>query len=105
MRMKNNCLDPIDFIAQKKGLKLTEEADEKLIIIFDLARAEKDFGNGRYARNIFEQARMTQATRLLSQDLDDLTNKDIQTICADDIEIPMELERRKRRLFGFVVNS
>ncbi len=87
-------------IAKKKGLTLTDEASEKLSGIFDTARKDSDFGNGRYVRNAIEKARMAQATRLLSMDYDLVGKKEISTILAGDIEIPAELEKPKKTI-GF----
>ena len=47
-----------------------------------------DFGNGRYVRNVLEKARMAQASRLVSMDLDLITRADVATICGEDIELP-----------------
>lgn len=44
-------------IASKKGLKLTKEAQKKLLDVFNTAKTTSDFGNGRYARNVIEQAK------------------------------------------------
>ena len=46
----------------------------------------KDFGNGRYVRNILEQAKMNQAT-ILEYDLEDIITEEITTIKAVDIVI------------------
>lgn len=74
--------------AKKIGLTFTEEAREKLNQVFDLARLNPDFGNGRYVRNVIEKARMAQAARLLKKDYDQLTQKEITTLCEEDIELP-----------------
>ena len=68
---------------------------------FDAARTENDFGNGRYVRNIIEKARMAQATRLLTMDLDSIESKDISTITADDIELPKASTKPKTKQIGF----
>ena len=59
-------------IGKNKGLSFSEDAVAKLETIFDLARQQNDFGNGRYVRNILEQARMSQATRLMEADFDSI---------------------------------
>ena len=90
-----------ELIARQKGLHLTEDACKKLNGIFQTVREESDFGNGRYVRNIIEKARMAQATRLLSMDFDLISKKDVATICAEDIEMPViPLEQPVRRI-GF----
>lgn len=88
-------------IAKKKGLVITEEAYEKLSAMFDAARTENDFGNGRYVRNAIEKARMAQATRLLTMDLDSIESKDISTITADDIEFQEASTKSKTKQIGF----
>ena len=87
-------------IASKKGLKLTEEAERKLLGVFNTAKSTSDFGNGRYARNVIEKAKMRQATRLLEKDFDLVTSEDITTLCAEDIEMLTALKVSKRKI-GF----
>ena len=73
----------------------------KLETLFDAARQQSDFGNGRYVRNILEQARMSQATRLMEADFDSITTEDVVTIKAEDITEPTAKPKEKRRI-GFV---
>lgn len=86
--------------ARKKGLHLGDRAQEKLASVFETARKQMDFGNGRYVRNILEKAKMAQATRLLTQDYESLTQKEITTLCAEDIEMP-EIATPARPRIGF----
>lgn len=86
--------------ARKKGLHLDDQAQEKLASVFETARRQADFGNGRYVRNILEKAKMAQATRLLTQDYESLTQKEITTLCAEDIEMPEIAAPAKQRI-GF----
>ena len=88
-------------IGKNKGLSFSEDAVVKLETIFDLARQQNDFGNGRYVRNILEQARMSQATRLMEADFDSITTEDVVTIKAEDIAEPKAKPQEKRRI-GFV---
>ena len=88
-------------IAKQKGLSFTEEAYEKLSGLFDTARSESDFGNGRYVRNVIEKAKMAQATRLLTMDFDSIGSKDITTIIAEDIELPKASTKSKAKQIGF----
>lgn len=90
------------FTARKKGLHLDDQAQEKLASVFETARRQVDFGNGRYVRNILEKAKMAQATRLLAKDYESLTQKDITTLCAEDIEMP-EIAAPARPKIGFSV--
>lgn len=88
-------------IAKQKGLKFTKEAFEKLYGLFDTARTESDFGNGRYVRNVIEKAKMAQATRLLTMDFDSVGSEDITTIASGDIELPKASTKPKTKQIGF----
>jgi AAA+ superfamily predicted ATPase len=89
-----------DMISRKNGMKIDKDAYDKLTKAFDIAKANEDFGNGRYVRNVFEQAKMNQASRLLEKDFDSITADEITTITADDIIIP-EPKRCEKRRIGF----
>ena len=86
-------------IAEGKGLTFTVEAMDKLASIFEVAKSQEDFGNGRYARNLIEQARMAQASRLVAMDYDSVTKDDIATIRPEDIVPPTDVKQIKK--FGF----
>lgn len=74
-----------ELIAEKKELKLTDGAKEKLADVFDAARTESDFGNGRFVRTLMEKAKMAQASRLLAMGYDAVGAEDIATITEADI--------------------
>ena len=86
--------------ASKLALRLTDDAVEKMAEVFELVLNDKDFGNGRYVRNLIEKARMAQATRLVSCDAENLSRKEIATITAEDIEIPKSAKPEKATI-GF----
>ena len=90
-----------DMISKKNGMKINEAAFHKLEQAFDAAKTMRDFGNGRYVRNIFEQAKMNQASRLLEMDFDVITDEDITTITEDDIVIPEVKKVEQKRAIGF----
>ena len=75
-------------IAKEKGLRLENDAVSRLNNLFESARQKSDFGNGRFARNIIEKAKMAQANRIMKMDFEKITDDDLFTICAEDIEIP-----------------
>ena len=89
-----------DMISRKNGMKIDKDAYDKLTKAFDIAKANEDFGNGRYVRNVFEQAKMNQASRLLEKDFEAITTDEITTITAEDIVIPEAVKPQKRRI-GF----
>lgn len=87
-------------MAKTKGVSFDAEALEKLSDIFQTACKEPDFGNGRYVRNLLEQAKMNQASRLLELDFEDITTAAIQTLKASDLVVP-EVRTVSRRAIGF----
>lgn len=88
-------------MAEQKGLSITEAAHHKLADLFEQARKQSDFGNGRYVRNVIEKARLVQASRLLTMDPSRVSAKDIALILEGDIEIPHNLSQPKSRKIGF----
>ena len=89
-----------ELFAKQQSLRLTAEAESKLHALFEAARKEKDFGNGRYVRNVLEQARMAQASRLLAGDVDHIEKDTLATICAEDVTLPPTLKKQKPQI-GF----
>ena len=61
-------------IAGEQGYEIAESAVNKLSAIYDSARNQKDFGNGRYVRNIVEAAVRAKGLRLgvMEKRMDDL---------------------------------
>lgn len=88
-------------IGRAKGMSIEDGAIDKLKILFDTARLQDDFGNGRYVRNVFEQAKMNQATRLLAFDLDRITDAELSIIRADDIVAPPRPKNNVIQKIGF----
>lgn len=93
--------DIAKLMAGKKSIRLDDEACVKLTGIFEAARAQTDFGNGRYVRNILEKAKLAQATRLVHMDYDSVTDEDVKTIRAVDIEAPVIGCGNNRKSIGF----
>lgn len=90
-----------DFIADKNGLTYGGEVREKMRSIFEQAVKTEDFGNGRFARNLIERARMEQAGRLVRMDSGSVTDRDIATLLPEDItDLPLSGTEKQPRL-GF----
>ena len=69
---------------EKKGYRLTAEAWTKLKETLAVAKNEKQFGNGRFIRNLYEDTVRKQAVRL--QQIKNLTIEYLTTIEAVDIQ-------------------
>ncbi len=96
-------LDIASQTAQADGLSFSGRATEKLRQLFDEARCRHDFGNGRYARTVVEHAQMAQANRLLTLLPEQVTDRELATLQAEDIEAVSVGEcGREKRNIGFV---
>ncbi len=89
-------------IVSKMGMGIEDEAMCKVHSIMEQAVKQRDFGNGRFARNLMERARMAQASRLVKMDFDKVSSDDVSTIIADDIVLPDYIPTEKPTI-GFAV--
>lgn len=97
---ENELLDITKLLAKDRGMKLDEKAEEKLLSIYADARKDKAFGNGRFARNLLEKAKVNQANRFMQKDLRFVSDEDICTLVADDFDYEVKKEETRPRL-GF----
>ena len=88
-------------IGKKKGVSFSEAAVKKLRAVFEAAQLQPDFGNGRYARNAVEQAKMNMASRLLTTDLAAVTKETLTTIEEADIDLPTVKKAVRTNVIGF----
>lgn len=98
--------DITKLIVKNNGCKLSENASDVLIPMFEKAAQSSDFGNGRYARNLVEQAQLAQAMRLSKRDLGRLSGDDLLTLTGEDFaEISTNAIKENvpdRRRIGFM---
>ena len=97
--------DITKLIVRNNEYKLAEDAREVLIPMFEKALLSGDFGNGRYARNLVEQAQLAQAMRLSKGDITRLSGDELVTLTGEDFaeistSIIKEAEPVRRRI-GF----
>ena len=76
-------------IAKNTGFSIDLGAENKLLHIFDVVKTDESFGNGRFARNLIEKAKMRQADRLLRKNLQFVSDEEITTLIAEDFEMPL----------------
>ena len=70
-------------LAGKHHYELTEDGRERLWAHFEAIGRGTGFGNGRLARNLFEEACAQQASRVVH--LDDVSREDLVRLTAEDI--------------------
>ncbi len=95
-------LDILRLMAKTQSMKLDRDAEKAALSIFRKAVQIPDFGNGRFARNVLEQAQMRLSMRLTSQNTGTLTFEQLTTLCAEDFIMPvMCSDTPERRVIGF----
>lgn len=82
------------------SLTLEKSAEEKLLGIFQRAAEDKNFGNGRFARNLVERAKLNLANRLSSRDLRFVSDEEIRTLKAEDFDYKFS-EKTPSKQMGF----
>lgn len=97
---ENELLDITKMLAKERGMRLDTEAEEKLLSIYADARRDKTFGNGRFARNLLEKAKLNQANRFMKKDLAFVSNDELCTLTAEDFDYEAKKEELRPR-FGF----
>jgi AAA+ superfamily predicted ATPase len=93
-------LQILTLMAKKQSIKMDADVNDKLVPIVEKAMKDSDFGNGRYMRTLLEQARMNQASRLLTMETDSITKEDLVRLVADDFSEPPQLHKEKKQI-GF----
>lgn len=76
--------DITKLVVRNNKYKLADDARAVLIPIFEKALLSGGFGNGRYARNLVEQAQLAQAMRLSKCDIAKLSGDELLTLTAED---------------------
>jgi len=89
-------------IAGKNGYSLGEDVHDKLMPIFTKAAKSPNFGNGRFARNLVEQAQLNHAFSLLDQDMQSMKDEDLFCLSSTDFQ-PMRTmeELHSKPVIGF----
>ena len=72
-----NEIPPVDYT-------FGDGVDDVLTVIYDKAHRDAAFGNGRYARNLFEQAINRQALRLSAGSVSGLGHDELATLTSND---------------------
>lgn len=83
-------LEITEFLTESKGLILGKGVRDKLRGIYEISINQKDFGNGRFVRNMVEKAVIKQASRLLKMNPERVTNMDVTTLLGEDFEIQVQ---------------
>ena len=92
----------VEQMARKYDYVLSSAAKSRVMELIRRARSQADFGNGRFARNLFEQAAMHQAKRLENEDTD---RTKMELLEAEDFAVTgLNLSQKKAvRPLGFAL--
>ncbi len=90
-----------ELMVAQRGMRLTAGAKGKLMKVFEAGRDLKDFGNGRFVRNLIEQALINQASRLVGEGLDGVSRRRAETLRAEDFDLETVAVKKSKRLIGF----
>lgn len=85
----------------RKQMTITEAGMKKLKKNFESVKDSRDYGNGRFARKMLEEAEMNLAERICQMDETEITIEVLTTLEESDIPaIPMETKRQLKKI-GF----
>ena len=85
----------------RKQMTITEAGMKKLKKNFESVKDSRDYGNGRFARKMLEEAEMNLAERICQMDETEITTEVLTIIEESDIpDVPLE-ERRQIKKIGF----
>ena len=99
---KDDLYEILQLMASKAGMTLDADVRPRFDEISSQAMKAKDFGNGRFVRNVFEQAIILQATRVMDKPFCSINDDDLTTLRAVDFSMPEEIEMQpKYHRIGF----
>lgn len=93
----------LELMTSKQDYELTSEAVEKCQAIFKKVSQTKNFGNGRFVRNMMEQAIMKQAVRLSELQKKKYSEKELKTLCAEDFTYKPSVAELPVKKMGLVM--
>lgn len=78
--------DITKLMLERKQMKITNQAMEKLRIDYENVKEQSDYGNGRFVRKMIEEAEMNLAERLLQLEEAKITLELLTTI--EEVDVP-----------------
>ena len=81
----------LHMMADSKDIVLNDGVDERIRAIIDREIGKKDFGNGRFVRNMFERALMKQSSRIVGLPEKELSVDALKTLNVEDFDNPEDI--------------
>ena len=93
----------LQLMSKNKGFELNSEIEQKCLEFFSTACNKNDFGNGRFVRNLFEQALLKQSQRVFTENLEkEIDREKLLELKAEDFEVNVaEQFSDKKSSIGF----
>ena len=95
-----------ELMLKERGLQTDEKTKTKCRGIFSKACIEKKFGNGRFVRNLIEQAMLKQAQRLINENKKgDISKASVAKLVESDFDVNIAevFEHKRKVTIGFSV--
>ena len=90
-------------MAKKRGYDISEDVAEHCKKIFKRVAKKKNFGNGRFVRNLLEQAWLKQAQRIVKEnDGGTVSKEDLTRFKVEDFDVNVDKKYKNERKLGFV---
>ena len=90
-------------MAKKRGYEISDEVAEHCRKIFKRVAKKKNFGNGRFVRNLLEQAWLKQAQRIIKENENGtVTKEDLIRFKVEDFDVNVDKKYKNERKLGFV---
>lgn len=97
-------LNILKLMASQKGYKLDKDIEKKAYHIFAEAANQPEFGNGRFVRNLLEQAMMAQARRIMENHKGkEISRSELSTLTVDDFDVnaKKKIAKQMKNVIGF----
>lgn len=97
-------LEILNLMVKNKGFKaLDQKTQDKCLTIFEAACTNEQFGNGRFVRNLLEQAIMKQSARVVRANRGKrITKAKLLSLIAEDFEVNAgEQYKTVKKVIGF----
>lgn len=94
--------DILALMMEQRGYRMGDGAQEKCLSICSEACQYENFGNGRFVRNLLEQATMRQSSRIIKEYRnEDITKELTSELLAEDFAMPPMASAKAERRMGF----
>ena len=94
----------LSLMAKDRGYEMDNQLLARCREIFQAACGEKEFGNGRFARNLLEQALLKQSQRIMEESAGKaMTRKELSQLAPSDFDVNISNRYKKQSVsIGFV---